>query len=249
MAKKTTKKKTAKTRKKTTKSTSSTASGRTTTKSAKSRSSSKKTTRKSTGSKKASSKKAAAKSAPKARETSTRKSTTKKSTTKKSTKKSVAKKPKATKSAATKPKKVANVSPDEKPAKREPKLTARDLDHFRGLLLQKRAEILGDVTTLHNEALDYNRSDASGDLSTMPIHMADIGTDNYELEFTLGLIEGERAILREIDEAIERLNNNTFGYCLATGQPIGKARLNAKPWAKYCYEYTLAQERGQTGGL
>lgn len=135
-----------------------------------------------------------------------------------------------------------------RPTRREGRLSPREIEDFRGMLLEKRREILGDVSTLHNEALNKNRSDASGDLSSMPIHMADLGTDNYELEFTLGLIEGERAILKEIDEALERIKNDTFGFCLATGQPIGKARLRAKPWAKYSYEYTLAQERGQTGG-
>lgn len=128
------------------------------------------------------------------------------------------------------------------------RLTPLDIEEFRHILLQKRAEILGDMSTLQNEALRTNRQDASGDLSSMPIHMADLGSDNYEMEFTLGLIEGERTILKEIDEALERINNGTFGMCLATGQPIGKARLRAKPWAKYCYEYTLAQERGQTPG-
>jgi DnaK suppressor protein len=124
-------------------------------------------------------------------------------------------------------------------------LTREEVQQFRHMLLEKRAEILGDVSTLHNEALDKDRRDAAGDLSSMPIHMADLGSDNYELEFTLGLIEGERVILREIDEALERIRQGTYGVCLATGKPIGKARLKAKPWAKYCYEYTLAQEQGQ----
>jgi RNA polymerase-binding protein DksA len=124
-------------------------------------------------------------------------------------------------------------------------LTAEDLDHFRRMLLEKRTDILGDVATLHTEALAKDRREAAGDLSSMPIHMADLGSDNYELEFTLGLIEGERVILREIDEALERVNNGTYGVCQATGKPIGKFRLRAKPWAKYCYEYTLAQEQGR----
>jgi len=116
------------------------------------------------------------------------------------------------------------------------------------MLIQKRAEIMGDMNTLQSEASRSNRQDASGDLSTMPIHMADLGSDNYELEFTLGLIEGERAILKEIEEALDRIRQGTYGFCLATGNPIGKARLKAKPWAKYCYEYTLAQEKGRLHG-
>ncbi|MBU0638920.1 MAG: TraR/DksA family transcriptional regulator [Planctomycetes bacterium] len=113
------------------------------------------------------------------------------------------------------------------------------------MLLAKRAELVGDVNMLQDQALRSSRREAAGDLSSMPIHMADLGTDNFEHEFTLGLIEGERALLSEIDEALERTENGTFGLCLATGRCIGKARLRATPWAKYCYEYSLAQEQGQ----
>lgn len=128
-------------------------------------------------------------------------------------------------------------------------LTREDTAEFREMLIRKRAEILGDMTNLQSETLNKSRRDAAGDLSSMPIHMADLGSDNYELEFTLGLIEGERAILKEIEESLERIKNGTYGVCIATGRPIGKARLKAKPWAKYCYEYTLAQETGQAHRL
>ena len=90
------------------------------------------------------------------------------------------------------------------------------------------------------------RQDAAGDLSSMPIHMADIGTDNYEQEFTLGLIESERALLQEIEDALQRIVDKTYGLCVATGMPIGKKRLKASPWSKYSYEYKLAQEKGMT---
>jgi RNA polymerase-binding protein DksA len=122
-------------------------------------------------------------------------------------------------------------------------LTKRDIEQFREALLQKRGELMGDVNTLQAEALHKNRQDAAGDLSNMPIHMADLGSDNYEQEFTLGLIEEERALLTEIDEALERMDRSVYGICMATGKPIGKARLKAKPWAKFSYEYMLAQER------
>lgn len=113
------------------------------------------------------------------------------------------------------------------------------------MLLEKRAQLAGDVDRMQAEALSRNRQDASGDLSTMPQHMADIGTDSYEQEFTLGLIEGERALLKEIDAALLRIDDGTYGICLATGNPIGKERLKAQPWAKYCYEYMLAREQGR----
>ena len=77
----------------------------------------------------------------------------------------------------------------------------------------------------------------------MPIHMADIGTDNYEQEFTLGLVESERKLLREIDAAIVRIRDGIYGVCLERGIPIGRPRLDAKPWAKYCIEEARDRER------
>ncbi len=78
----------------------------------------------------------------------------------------------------------------------------------------------------------------------MPIHMADIGTDTYDQDFILGLAETERQGLREIDEALQRIESRTFGICQMTGKPIPKARLNAKPWAKYTIEAAREVERG-----
>jgi RNA polymerase-binding transcription factor DksA len=121
-------------------------------------------------------------------------------------------------------------------------LTIEDLERFRQLLVIKRRELLGDVTHMEDEALRRTRSDAAGDLSMMPIHMADIGTDNYEQEFTIGLIAGERDVLKEIDSALQRITDGTYGVCLATHKPISKARLKIKPWASFCVEYERANE-------
>jgi DnaK suppressor protein len=126
---------------------------------------------------------------------------------------------------------------------RQAGLNDKDLRSFRDLLLQKRAQLLGDVDTMKSQA--FGSSDHIGEESRMPLHMADLGTDNFEHEFTLGLIENEREVVREIEEALQRIEQKTYGICIATGKAIGKARLRAQPWAKYCYEYTLAQERGR----
>jgi DnaK suppressor protein len=74
--------------------------------------------------------------------------------------------------------------------------------------------------------------------------MADAGTDNYEQGFALGLMDNERKLLREIEDALERIEQKTYGTCEATGAPISKARLEAKPWARYCVEYARKLEQG-----
>jgi DnaK suppressor protein len=121
-------------------------------------------------------------------------------------------------------------------------LSAADLEHFKEMLLRKRTEILGNVNEIEDEELKKSRLDACGDLSSMPIHMADIGTDNYEQEFALGLMDSERQLIKEIDDALQRIEQKTYGICEATKKPIAKARLEAKPWARYCIEYAKKLE-------
>jgi RNA polymerase-binding protein DksA len=123
-------------------------------------------------------------------------------------------------------------------------LTEEEIAHYRELLHEKRKEMLGDVNHIEDEALKKSRLDASGDLSSMPIHMADIGTDNYEQEFSLNLLDSERKILREIEFALARIDEESFGICEITGRGISKARLEARPWARYCIEYAKLVEKG-----
>ena len=125
-------------------------------------------------------------------------------------------------------------------------LSSADIEHFKEILLEKRRDIVGDVNEMRDEALKQSRLDAAGDLSSMPIHMADIGTDNYQQELALGLMDSERKMLRKIDEALERIEQKTYGTCQATGEPIVRDRLEAKPWARYCVEYARKLEQGST---
>lgn len=125
------------------------------------------------------------------------------------------------------------------------RLSAAELEHYRQLLQQKRREILGNVSEIEGEALKKSRLDASGDLSSMPIHMADLGTDNFEQEFSLELMDSERRLLTEIEDALNRIETGTYGICEGTGKPITKARLEAQPWARYSVEYAKMIEDGR----
>ena len=125
------------------------------------------------------------------------------------------------------------------------KLRAKQLREHKELLLAKRRELLGDVSQLSNEALHTSRQESRGDLSNMPSHMADVGSDNWEQEFTLGLIATERLLLRQIDAALERIRNRTYGVCLATHCMISPERLEAKPWAQYCIEFARLRDTGR----
>ncbi|MGH7177767.1 MAG: TraR/DksA family transcriptional regulator [Tepidisphaeraceae bacterium] len=133
------------------------------------------------------------------------------------------------------------VPTDGKPRKNQAGFTSRELEHYRELLLAKRRELVGDMSSMEREAL---RSAQGSNLSNVPLHMADMGTDNYEQEFTLGLVEKDRQLLREINVALAKIQDGRFGICEGTGKPINKPRLEAQPWAKYSIEYARMMERG-----
>lgn len=120
------------------------------------------------------------------------------------------------------------------------RLSKKELEQYRLLLLSRRADILGLVNGMEQEAL---RSEG-GNLSHMPIHMADIGSDTADQDFALNLAEKERKTITEIDAALQRIADGTYGVCQATGKPIPKARLDAKPWAKYTIEAARMVESG-----
>lgn len=136
---------------------------------------------------------------------------------------------------------LAPVPTNGKPKKNQAGLTSKELEHFRDLLLDKRRELVGDMSHMEREAL---RSASGTNLSNLPMHMADMGTDNYEQEFTLGLVEKERVLLREINQALAKIQDGTYGICEGTGKPINKIRLEAQPWARFSIEYARQMERG-----
>ncbi len=133
-----------------------------------------------------------------------------------------------------------------KTPKNQAGLGVRDIEHFRDLLLAKRREIVGDMSSMEREAL---RSSGGTNLSNLPMHMADMGTDNYEQEFTLGLVEKDRQLLREINTALGKMQNGTYGICEGTGKPISKPRLEAQPWARFSIEHARALEKRGGGAM
>jgi RNA polymerase-binding transcription factor DksA len=124
------------------------------------------------------------------------------------------------------------------------RFTKKELEEYRATLVRTRAELVGRVEGIESEAL----KSSDGNLSTMPLHMADIGTETFDQDFALGMAETDRHMVVEIDEALERIKAGTYGVCLMTAKPIPKGRLAAKPWAKYTVEAERIAERHRTRG-
>lgn len=113
-------------------------------------------------------------------------------------------------------------------------MNAKDLASFRKVLLSVREKLAGNVNLMEDEALKKSRQDAAGDLSNVPFHMADLGTDNYERDLMIHLIQNGEEELKSIDAALEKLEDKTFGICEVCDKKITKARLMARPYAKLC---------------
>lgn len=113
---------------------------------------------------------------------------------------------------------------------------SEDIAGFRKALEGLRARLQGDLDQMTDEALKRNQPEASGNLSNMPLHMADLGTENYDQEFTLGLIENEQETLEQINQALDRIAAGTFGTCQECGEPIARQRVQALPYTPFCIE-------------
>ena len=119
------------------------------------------------------------------------------------------------------------------------KFNKRELEQYRQILLRKRAELVGDISHMEDEALRQG----SGSLSHVPQHMAEQGTDTYEQGLSLDLAAVDRNLLREIDDALKRIAQGTYGICERTGNPIKSERLQEIPWARYSIEAAREMER------
>jgi RNA polymerase-binding transcription factor DksA len=113
-------------------------------------------------------------------------------------------------------------------------MSKAELASFRQTLLALRNRLTGDVSHLADEALRANGGEASGSLSNAPLHMADLGTDNFEQEFTLSLLQNQEQALEEITLALDRIERGTYGKCEECQAAIPKARLQALPYTRHC---------------
>ena len=108
-----------------------------------------------------------------------------------------------------------------------------DVKAFKEQLLQLRARLLGDYTNLAESAMNRHGGEQVGG-TAMPIHMADLGSDNYEQEFAFTLLQNEEATLEAIERALEKIEEGSYGTCDDCGRKIPKTRLKVIPYASRC---------------
>ena len=121
-------------------------------------------------------------------------------------------------------------------------MTKLEMEKYKKLLLKKKEEVHQAMKHIEQDTLSRSQREAAGDLSGYTLHMADIATDSYDREFSLGLATNAQRILYEIDEALKRVKEKRFGNCSSCNKPIHRRRLQAIPYADLCIECQATEE-------
>lgn len=123
------------------------------------------------------------------------------------------------------------------------KFNKKELSDFKKLILKRKDEILDEIKHISDDTLKKSQKEASGDISGYTYHMADVATDNYDREFSLGLASNERALLWELDDALKKIEDGAFGICEECKSLITKTRLKAVPDARLCVKCQEKKEK------
>ena len=117
------------------------------------------------------------------------------------------------------------------------KLTKEELDQFESMLVERRGLLLNDFRALEEEEAQAGATD-----SVLSTHLADVGSDRASSDVNLGCQATTSSEIREIDEALERIRDGSFGLCEECDKPIAKGRLEAIPYARLCLPCKTAEE-------
>ena len=123
------------------------------------------------------------------------------------------------------------------------KFNKKDLLGFKKIISKMKDEMLDGIQHVSDDTLKKSQKDASGDISGYTYHMADVATDNYDREFSLGIASNERKSIYELDDAIKKIEDGTFGICEDCKQLIAKTRLRAVPYARLCVKCQEKREK------
>jgi len=124
-------------------------------------------------------------------------------------------------------------------------MNRKDLKHFKELLESRRALIQDKLGNLENTAKSASRRDSAGELSSYPTHMPDQGTDAMEREMAFHFVSLEGNYLHHLEQALERVEQGTFGECRLCGEEIGRDRLEAVPHTTLCIKCKSEEEESR----
>ena len=122
-------------------------------------------------------------------------------------------------------------------------MTKKELQHFQTLLLDKRKELMKQMNFIKETDGESTIKEASGDHSAYAFHMADQGTDTMEREKNFYYAQRDGRLLYHIDQALERIENGTFGLCTSCGNPVSRERLEFVAHARLCIQCKSKEEK------
>ena len=125
-------------------------------------------------------------------------------------------------------------------------MTKVSTDHFRELLQAERNRVQHALVVLHQENSASVDDDLGGEVGSNSIddHPGDVATETHDRELDYGLEENAEIVLQEIDAALKRVEDGTYGKCKICGRDIDEARLEARPWATLCIDDQRRLEQG-----
>jgi len=121
-------------------------------------------------------------------------------------------------------------------------ITPSEAHAYRRRLVEWLERMDAARAQLKRETLQPTGGEASGGLSNRPLHPADLGSHSYEVDMGLDLIQNEEALIEEINAALRRLDEGTFGQCELCRQEISQDRLQALPYARWCVACARREE-------
>jgi len=123
------------------------------------------------------------------------------------------------------------------------KFNKKELEYFKKLILKMKEKILDEIKRISDDTLKKSQKDAAGDISGYTYHMADVASDTYDREFSLGLASNERQSLYELEDALKKMEEGIFGICEACKSLITKTRLKVVPFARLCVKCQEKKEK------
>jgi RNA polymerase-binding transcription factor DksA len=124
----------------------------------------------------------------------------------------------------------------------------QEQEKYHRRLVEMATRLKSDEVGVSNDALRQVSGDHSGNLSNVPMHLADLGTDTFEQEMSASLLTNARQMQIEVAAALDRCEQGKFGSCEQCGRDIGEGRLQAVPYTRYCVDCAQnAENEGEVG--
>ena len=122
-------------------------------------------------------------------------------------------------------------------------MKAKDIKVFKQILTESKKRLSQELDTREKNSLGKSMKDQSGEISAYKIHMADLASDNAEEDTSLDLLSSEERLLKQIQNALKRIENKTYGKCSKCGEDVSIKRLKAVPYAELCRNCQEKEER------